>query len=237
MQNRLSAIITGATQGIGRAIAEKLLSEGFDVAVCARTEADLQELRGAWKASFPEREVMAIQADLSDVDAVKRFAAEVIAAFGAPYILVNNAGIFKPGSLATEPEGQLEQMMAVNVYSAYHLTRALLPAMQEQGDGHIFNLCSVASLKAYPNGGAYSVTKYALLGFSDNLREELKETGIKVTAIAPGATWSRSWSGSGMSEDRIMKAEDIANLMWASYTLSKQACVEMLVVRPQLGDL
>ncbi len=95
----------------------------------------------------------------------------------------------------------------------------------------------MASLKAYPAGGSYSITKYALLGFSDNLREELKPLGLRVTAICPGATWSRSWSGSGVAESRIMEAEDVANMLWASYSLSSRADVERIVVRPQGGDL
>ncbi len=109
--------------------------------------------------------------------------------------------------------------------------------MKAQKAGHIFNMCSVASLQAYPNGGAYSITKYALLGFSDNLRYELKDEGIKVTAISPGAVWSNSWSGSGVPPERIMKAEDIAALLWTTYSLSAQATVEHIVLRPQLGDL
>jgi short-subunit dehydrogenase len=125
--------------------------------------------------------------------------------------------------------------MEVNLFSAYHLTRALLPFM---GPGsHIFNMCSVASLKAYPNGGAYSISKYALMGFSENLREELKPRSIKVTAVCPGATWSRSWSGSGVDEDRIMEAEDIAKMVWSAYDLSPQADVETIIMRPIKGDL
>ena len=93
------------------------------------------------------------------------------------------------------------------------------------------------SLRAYPNGGAYSITKYALLGFSDNLREELKETNIRVTAISPGATYSRSWSGSGVPEGRIMKVSDVADMLWSAYSLSAMANVEHIVMRPQKGDL
>ena len=127
--------------------------------------------------------------------------------------------------------------MAVNLYSAYHLTRALLPAMKKKGAGHIFNMCSIASLKAYENGGAYSITKYALQGFSDNLRHELMEDRIKVTAIMPGATWSRSWAASGLPEERFIKTEDIAAMVWASFSLSASADVETIVIRPILGDL
>lgn len=232
-----TAVITGATQGIGKAIAEKLLHEGFSIFVCARTESDLKAQEAVWNEQFPAASIFTATADLSIKQDVLTFAQFVLSHTNQIDILVNNAGIFFPGSIAQEPDGNLETLMQVNVYSAYHLTRQLLPAMLEHQQGHIFNICSIASLKAYEHGGSYSITKYALLGFSDNLRQELMEDGIKVTAIMPGATWSRSWSGSGVAPDRIMKAEDVAEAVWMSYNLSASAVVEHLVLRPQLGDL
>lgn len=232
-----TAVVTGATKGIGRAIAEKLLQEGFDLAVCARTDADLQACKTLWAQQYPGCRVWTRATDMRDQQEVKDFAAMVLQTGSAISILVNNAGLYFPGNLATEPEGQLEGLLATNLLSAYHLTRGLLPVMKARQSGHIFNMCSVASLQAYPNGGAYSITKYALLGFSDNLRYELKDEGIKVTAISPGAVWSNSWSGSGVPPERIMKAEDIADLLWTTYNLSAQATVEHIVLRPQLGDL
>jgi len=127
--------------------------------------------------------------------------------------------------------------MAVNLYSAYHLTRTLLPAMIARKAGHIFNMCSVASLKAYPNGGAYSISKFALAGFSANLREEMKAFGIKVTTVYPGAAYTDSWAGSGVDPQRIMEAGDIADMILAAARLSPQATVEEIILRPQLGDL
>jgi short-subunit dehydrogenase len=108
-------------------------------------------------------------------------------------ILINNAGIFTPGSIYNEEDGLLQSMIETNVYSAYHLTRCLVPKMIEAKQGHIFNMCSIASLNAYANGGSYSISKFALLGFSKNLREELKPHHIKVTAVSPGAVMSDSW--------------------------------------------
>lgn len=231
------AVITGATQGIGKAIADKFLSQGFDIAICARSSADLDKVKNEWAAKYPSRKVLAVAADLSDKNASIDFAAQVLNNTATIDALINNAGTYFPGSLADEPDGQLEQLMNLNLYSAYNITRKMLPAFKQQNSGHIFNMCSVASLKAYPNGGAYSITKYALMGFSDNLREELMQTNIKVTAISPGAVYSRSWQGSGVPESRIMQASDVADMVWAAYNLSPQACVEHITLRPQLGDL
>ena len=127
--------------------------------------------------------------------------------------------------------------MAVNLYSAYHLTRLLLPDMKRAKQGHIFNLCSTASHKAYPNGGSYSITKFALLGFSKNLREEMKPFNIKVTSVSPGPTWTASWEGFDGPPDRLMEPEDVASMIWAAYQLSKQAVVEDIQMRPILGDI
>lgn len=231
------AVITGATKGIGRAIAEKLLQQGFDVAVCARSTNQLRDLHDEWERKYPGCKVFMQNVDVSKKEQVKDFAKNIINNFRKIEILVNNAGLFFPGNLATEADDQLENLMATNLFSAYHLTRALLPVLKTQQAGHIFNMCSVAALKAYPNGGAYSITKYALLGFTENLRYELMKDNIKVTAISPGAVWSNSWSGSGVDPERIMKPEDIAELLWTTYNLSKQANVEHIVLRPQLGDL
>lgn len=232
-----TAVITGATQGIGKAIAERLLSEGFSVAVCARSEAGLKAVQNEWKSKFPVADIIALPADLGKKEAAKEFADAVLMQFKTVDILVNNAGLFFPGKLMEEPEGQLEELMNINLYSAYNLTRLLVPSMKENKSGHIFNICSVAGLQAYENGGAYGITKYALRGFSENLRFELKPYRIKVTAIMPGATWSRSWSSSGLPEERFMKAEDIAEMLWASYVLSNQATVETIVMRPMEGDI
>jgi short-subunit dehydrogenase len=109
--------------------------------------------------------------------------------------------------------------------------------MMKRKQGHIFNMCSIASLQAYANGGAYSISKFALLGFSKNLREEMKPHGIKVTAVLPGATMTASWAGSNIDPNRIMEVNDIAEMVYTSSKLSPMAVVEDIILRPQLGDL
>ncbi|MBS1688546.1 MAG: SDR family oxidoreductase [Bacteroidetes bacterium] len=231
------AIITGATQGIGKAITEKLLTEGFSVAICARTLSDLEALRAEWTSKYQGQQILIYAADMGKTDDVKAFAEYALKTFPAIDILVNNAGTFFPGKLADEAEGHLETLMSVNLYSAYHITRSVLPTMKQAHKGHIFNMCSVASLKSYPNGGSYGITKYALLGFSENLREELIPDNIKVTAICPGATYTNSWSGARLPQERFIQVEDIASALWSAYVLSEQAVVETIVIRPLKGDL
>jgi short-subunit dehydrogenase len=231
------AIVTGATQGIGKEIAEKLLAEDFSVAICARNKDKLKAVESEWNEKYPSASIIALNANLSNKEDVHSFADTVLSNFPEIDMLVNNAGMYLPGDLADEPDGLLEMMIGINLYSAYRLTRRVLPAMQQRRAGHIFNICSVASLRAYPSGGSYSISKYALLGFSENLREELKPFNIKVTAVCPGATYTPSWEGSDVEPGRIMEAKDIATLVWSAWSLSPQANVEQIVVRPIKGDL
>ena len=231
------AIVTGATQGMGKVISEKLLAEGFSIAVSARNGETLAMLETQWNEKFPSASIITYPANLTNKDEVAAFADTVLSNFPAIDMLVNNAGQYLPGTISDEPDGLLDKMLGINLYSAYHLTRKILPAMKKQKAGHIFNMCSIASLRAYPNGGSYSISKYALLGFSENLREELKEDGIKVTAICPGATYTPSWEGSGVHPTRIMEAADVAAMLWSAYNLSAQADVETIIMRPVKGDI
>ncbi len=232
-----NAVITGATKGLGRAIAEIFAENGFDVCVCARTQSDLDAMQRDWEKRFPDSHLLAFAADVGKRSEVMEFAEFVRSRWTKVDVLVNNAGIFMPGAITEESNGTLETLLETNLYSAYHLTRGLMPLLLPHRSGHIFNMCSVASILAYPNGGSYSISKFALLGFSKVLREELKTQGIKVTAILPGATWSDSWQGVDFPEDRLMQARDIALAVWSAYNLSPAAVVEELLIRPQLGDL
>jgi len=233
----MKIVITGATKGIGWAIAEAFAAEGYDIALCSRTQSDLEQREAALLAVYPDIDVLTQVVDMRQKSEVLAFAERIKKDWGTVDILVNNAGVFLPGEIAKEEDGALEQMIETNLYSAYHFTRALLPSIVEKEKGHIFNICSIASQIAYPNGGSYSISKFALLGFSKVLREEMKEKGIKVTAILPGATWSNSWAGVDLPESRLMQARDIAIATVAAAKMSPAAVVEDIVLRPQLGDL
>jgi len=235
-QPQQNIVITGASKGIGSALAEEFAAAGYRLLLGARNEADLKNLADELTKKYPQSTVLVKSVDMSLKPQVLAFASWCLS-FGPPDILINNAGQFIPGSIHEEADGLLEQMIATNLYSAYHLTRALVTKMIERKTGHIFNICSIASIQPYANGGSYSISKFAMLGFNHNLREELKPAGIKVTAVLPGAVYTASWSGTGVDPQRIMEATDIAKMVYASSQLSMQACVETIVLRPQLGDL
>ncbi|GAA4456324.1 SDR family oxidoreductase [Nibrella saemangeumensis] len=219
-------VVTGGTKGIGKAVVERFVREGFDAVVCAR---QVEGVDGPNR--FP------IAADLATREGVNTLLAFIKSLNRPVDVLLNNTGIFLPGQIHTEEEGTLEQTMAVNVYSAYHLTRGLVGDMMARRRGHIFMMCSTASIVAYTNGGSYCISKYALLGMSRVLREEMKPHHVRVTAILPGATLTASWEGVDLPEERFMKPDDVAETIWSAYSLSERAVVEEVLIRPQLGDI
>jgi len=233
----MNVVITGASRGLGKAIAHLFAQNGHNLILTSRSEVALYNAVQEIMTAYPDITVKAKPFDLSIKEQAQAFGKWILGLQVPIDVLVNNAGLFDPGSVYNEPDGTLEHMMAVNLYSAYHVTRSVISQMMEQKSGHIFNMCSIASLKAYPNGGAYSISKYALAGFSTNLREEMKPHGIKVTAVYPGAAYTDSWEGSGINPKRIMQADDIAKMIYTASQLSPQACVEEIILRPQLGDL
>jgi len=231
----MNVVITGASQGIGFGIAEKFASSGASLFLCSRN----MDKHLGWQKQMMEKygiTISSFNADLSRKEDVMAFSEAILNAWDRIDILVNNAGSFVPGSVYNEPEGNLEKMIELNLYSAYHLTRRLLPVMMAVRSGHIFNMCSVAALQAYPAGGSYSISKFALQGFSKNLREEMKNYGIKVTSVHPGATFTPAWEGF-VEKSRIMEVADIADMIFAASRLSLNACVEEILLRPQLGDI
>ena len=232
----MNIVITGGSKGMGKAVAEKFLSAKNNISICARNSREL-EITAKQLSDKYGQEVKYFATDLSEKENVLKFAAWVLEQNNDIDVLLNNAGHFIPGSVYNEEEGTLRKMIDIHLFGAYHLTRALLPSMMKKRSGHIFNMSSIAALSAYRNGGSYSISKFALMGFSKNLREEMKPFNIKVTTVYPGAVYTSSWEGADVLPERVMEVDDIASMIYAASLLSPQACVEDIVIRPVLGDL
>ena len=247
----MNVIITGASRGIGKATAEIFAANGHNLYLCSRSETALYKTMEELVTKYPNVVIKAKPFDLSKKENAIAFGKWILNLGISIDVLFNNAGTFEPGSVHNEADGTLESQMETNLYSAYYLTRTVLPKMIEQNPrlndsvgqasagsgGYIFNMCSVASIKAYFNGGSYSISKTALYSFSKNLREEMKTHGIKVTSIIAGATYTDSWAESGIEKKRFMEAEDIAKMIYAATQLSAGACVEEILMRPPMGDI
>jgi NAD(P)-dependent dehydrogenase (short-subunit alcohol dehydrogenase family) len=232
---RQTVVITGASQGIGAAIARALAETGRRLALVSRNRLALEKVAaectdaGAQAAAFP--------CDLTDQNAVRKTAAQVCDRFGVPEVVVNNAGAFVPGSILDTEARIFREQVEVNLTSAFMVTRAFLPGMMLRGSGQFVFMGSVASVKGYPGGVAYCAAKHGLLGLARALREESRSSGIRVTTLLPGATMTPSWEGTDLPQDRFMPPEDLALLVRSAIEMSERSVVEEILVRPQLGDL
>ncbi len=230
-------VISGGTKGIGRAIVENFVQKEFDIITCSRNQKDIDNLIQEILSRGVSNEIRGYKADLRNRKEVDGFVG-FINSFNRPVdVLINNTGTFQPGSISTEAEGVFDQMLETNLHSAYHLTRGLIGDIIKNKKGHIFNICSTASIMPYVNGGSYCISKYAMYGMTQVLREEMKEHNVRVTAVLPGATYTSSWEGADLPPDRFMKPEDIASAIWNAYEMSSRTVVEEIILRPQLGDL
>ncbi len=228
----MKALITGASEGMGKAISESLAKEGYDLILCARREETLSTFRDGLLQSHPHLKIRIVAIDFSKPEDVKALEKLALAEFPDLDVLVNNVGSFQPGSLLTGQEDALETMLQVNLMAAYRLARIFAKGMAARKQGHIFAIGSIGGKEAVKGAGSYSVTKFALQGLMINLREELKEWGVKVTSILPGSTLTSSWKGTTIPADQFILPEDIAEAVLSCLRMSKGANVEEILVRP-----
>lgn len=230
-------IVTGGTRGIGRAIVARFLNDGFRVFTCGSSEESVRILLSEFPGFTNTGHLIASKVDVSEKEQIFDWVKNIERISPSLEVLVNNAGIFFPGNIESEEEGVFEKTMAINLASAYHCSRMVLPLLHKAEMAHIFNMCSTASIIGYPNGGSYCISKFGLLGMNKVLREELKPTKIRVTAILPGATFTDSWSASGLPSERFMKPEDVAEAVFSAWSMSPFCDVEEILLRPQAGDI
>lgn len=227
------ALVTGATEGIGRAIAFALGRAGHAVGVCARTADRLRTLLAALETEGIR--AAGIPADVGDDAAVERLVSHVTDTLGPVHTLVNNAGIgiLKPISRLSPDEW--DATMRTNVRGMFLMTRAVLPAMRAARTGAIVNIASLAGRNGIVGGTAYCASKHAVLGFSKALMLEVRQEGIRVIAICPGSV------DTGFGPDRvvpklnrasILRPEDVADAVVAALRLPERALVSELDLRP-----
>ncbi len=230
------AVITGASRGIGKAVAEAFAASNFNLILSARNASLLGEVSQQLSKQFGIS-VNTFTADLSQESECLKLVDYIKSQQISVDVLVNNAGVFLPGTLMGEPEGQMFMQMQTNFFSAYYVTRGLIPLMKQQERSHIFNMCSIASIAAYEAGGGYAVTKHALIGFSKSLRKELIPNGIRVSAVLPGATLTDSWADVDLPESRFMRASDVAETLVLAWKINERTLMEEIILRPFEGDI
>lgn len=226
----MKAIITGASKGIGKSIAIKLAQHGYDLGLCARNWDDLVQLKSTLDSFGAKNHIYEV--DCSDKQQLTSFFNVVKADLGNVDVLVNNVGLFLTGSILDEPDENFENQQNTNVNAAYYASKFFGKMMREHGNGHIFNICSIASTQTIENAGSYCVTKSAMLSLNNVLRQELSKYSVKVTAFLPGSTLTASWAGTDLPADKFVKPEDIADTLFAVLNLSKGVNVDEIVIKP-----
>jgi NAD(P)-dependent dehydrogenase (short-subunit alcohol dehydrogenase family) len=230
------AVVTGASQGIGQAIAEAFAErDEARVALVARTQEKLNAVAETCRKRGGN--ALVIPTDVTDEAAVRNMAETVQAEWGTPDVLVNNAGLFTYAPLDELTLDGFREQIDVNLTGSFAVTQAFLPSMREQGDGHLFYMGSVASITAYPGNAGYCAAKHGVRGLARVVREETKDEGLRVTTVIPGATYTPTWDGVDLPEDRFMPPEDIAQSVVDAYHLSDRTVMEELLLRPQEGDV
>jgi len=230
------ALVTGGNRGIGLAIARALIAQGSNVMISARDASSLR--RAAQKIATTRQRAVPLVCDVRDPEAVQRMLAALEERFGRLDVLVNNAGISHPNlSVANLPIESWREVIATNLTGMFLVTRAALPLMNR--GGAIVNNLSIAAKRVFPGSSAYNASKHGALGFTNTLREELREQGIRVIALLPGATdtaiWNTFWPDA--PRRKMMSPNTVAQAVVRALTLPLESTLEELRILPRAGAL
>ena len=226
------ALVTGATKGIGRAIAEALVSAGAGVAITARSEdeigttvAELKKLGAGTAAGYV--------CDVRDYDQVKSVVAEVAKEFGGLDILINNAGVGIFASVESMPVEDFRAVLETNVFGVFYCCHEAIPLMKPRGGGYIINISSLAGANPHPQMAAYNASKFGLNGFSEALMQEVRHDGIKVSYIMPGSV-NTEFGGDEPSDEKSwqLQSEDVALVIMNLLSYPERALPSRVEIRP-----
>jgi 3-oxoacyl-[acyl-carrier protein] reductase len=223
-----TAIITGAGKGIGKATAIALAKEGVHLGLIARSSSDLQVLQNELIDSYGVK-VYVMTADVSVQAEVNIAVSTLIEQLGSLDILINNAGIAQFGTLLDMEPSQWERIIQVNLMGTYYVSRAVLPSMLEQNGGSIINIASTAGQLGFATGSAYCASKFAVMGLTESLLQEVRKSNIRVTALTPSTVNTELATNAGLKigdEDYMMQPEDVAELITATLKLPKRVFIK-----------
>ncbi|MGO4905969.1 3-ketoacyl-ACP reductase [Flavobacterium sp. W20_MBD1_R3] len=222
-----NALITGAGKGIGKAIALALAKEGVNVILVARTQEEIESV--AAKVRSLRVKALAITADVADINSVNAAVEQALAEFGTIDILINNAGIAAFGKFLELEPTDWERIIQVNLMGTYYVTRAVLPNMIERQTGDIINISSTAGLSGNALTSAYSASKFAVLGLTESLMQEVRKHNIRVTALTPSTVATEMAKDLKLTDgnpEKVMQAEDMAELIIAQLKLNRRVFIK-----------
>lgn len=219
MLHGMAAVVTGASRGIGRAVAGALSMAGARVFLISRSAGDLDRV-----AADIGRGAVAVPCDVTDAEAVARAVIAIKAHLGAGTMaLVNNAGIFPLGEIESTDPALFEQTLQTNLLAPFRLLHAFVPLMRANGRGHVITIGSVADRRIYSGNGAYSASKFGARALHEVLREELRGSGVRATLVAPSATDTSIWDPIDPDNkpgfpprEEMLRPDDVADaVVWA----------------------
>ena len=222
-----NALITGAGKGIGKAIALALAKEGVNVILLARTQDEIENV--AAKARSLRVKALAITADVADINSVNTAVEKALSEFKTIDILINNAGIAAFGKFLELEPSEWERIIQVNLMGTYYVTRAVLPNMIERQTGDIINISSTAGLNGNALTSAYSASKFAVLGLTDSLMQEVRKHNIRVTALTPSTVatdMAKELNLTDGNPEKVMQSEDMAELIIAQLKLNRRVFIK-----------
>ncbi|MEI2581235.1 SDR family oxidoreductase [Scytonema sp. PRP1] len=238
VEHKRRALITGASSGIGKATALAFAKAGIDVALVSRSVDKLTSVCDA--VSHTGVEAKAYEVDLACVSQVQE-KMQAIALDGDIDILVNNAGMGYTATLTETPLSDWQQVIDLNLTSVFQCIMAILPRMRTRGTGTIINISSISAKQAFPNWGAYSVSKAGLIALSQTLAQEERAHGIRVTAICPGAVNTELWDtqtvNANFDRSKMLTPEIVAQSILHAALLPQQAVIDELIIMPSAGAL
>lgn len=225
-----TVVVTGASSGIGKAVATKFVQEGFQVVLAARSFETLQQLEKVLNDQGPGK-ALAIEMDVSNPNSVKQMIQKAMETFGDIDILVNNAGLMLSAKVTDGNVEAWEDMIDVNVKGILYTTHEVINSMVARKQGHIINLSSVSGQEVTKNSTVYSATKFAVRAITVGLEKELAHSGVRVTNISPGMVETRLMDGLEIKR-KPLEPSDIANAIYYAISQPSYVNVNEITVRP-----
>ena len=228
----MTALVTGASKGIGRVIAEQLAADGYDLALVGRDTASLKEVKEAVTEN-PDIKAISIEADLSDINSCSRIVEETVKAFGGLDLLVNCAGLSHKGSFTTVTPEEWDRIFAVNARAPFFISQAALPYLKRSEKPIVINVASVVGFKGYAYQSVYSSSKHALTGFTKVFAKEVQPFGIRVHLISPGgvATEMVKKMRPDINADELIQPEEIAEIVHFLVTRKGNGTIDQFYIR------
>ena len=223
------ALVTGASKGIGYAIACELAGQGYSLGITSRSKQEIEEASASIRKQYAGAKIITSAFDVADIESSESFVSSVSKELGSISVLVNNAGSYHLGTSEMSID-KLRRLVDVNYLAAAGLVKAVIPGMKELGSGYIFNIASICGVHAFPDVGGYSASKFALVGYSEALAQELAPFGIKVTALCPSWVNTRNAERSALQPEEMIQPKDIALTVRYLLTLGKSASVREIVI-------